>query len=192
MVQSSTGYVKVGPLEALKKQGCAVVAAGGQTIAVFHHDGRVYALDNRCPHMGFPLERGSLKEGILTCHWHHARFDLNSGGTFDPWSDDVQAFPVRIVDGEVWVDPAPPTHDPVAHWKGRLEDSLEHNIRLVTSKAVIALFSAEVDYRELVRIGGRFGTHYSAQGWGAALTILTSMANILPYLNPQDRPRALY
>ena len=87
---------------------------------------------------------------------------------------------------------APPTHDPVAHWKGRLEDSLEHNIRLVTSKAVIALFSAEVDYRELVRIGGRFGTHYSAQGWGAALTILTSTANILPYLNPQDRPRALY
>ena len=42
-----------------------------------------FALDNRCPHMGFPLERGSIEDGIFTCHWHHARFDLESGCTFD-------------------------------------------------------------------------------------------------------------
>src|SRR2546422_10850419 len=40
---------------------------------------RVFALDNRCPHMGFPLDRGSVEDGTLTCHWHHARFDLASG-----------------------------------------------------------------------------------------------------------------
>jgi nitrite reductase/ring-hydroxylating ferredoxin subunit len=37
-------------------------------------------------HMGFPLERGSVADGILTCHWHHARFDLASGCTFDLWA----------------------------------------------------------------------------------------------------------
>jgi hypothetical protein len=26
--------------------------------------------------MGFPLDRGSVDDGILTCHWHHARFEL--------------------------------------------------------------------------------------------------------------------
>lgn len=52
--------------------------------------------DNRCPHMGFPLDRGTVKDCILTCHWHHARFDLASGGTSDPWADDVRAFPVTI------------------------------------------------------------------------------------------------
>jgi hypothetical protein len=31
---------------------------------------RVFALDNRCPHMGFPLDRGTVEDGILTCHWH--------------------------------------------------------------------------------------------------------------------------
>ena len=36
-------------------------------------------------HMGFPLNRGSLEDGILTCHWHHARFELTSGCTFDLW-----------------------------------------------------------------------------------------------------------
>jgi nitrite reductase/ring-hydroxylating ferredoxin subunit len=43
---------------------------------------RVFALDNRCPHMGFPLDRGTVEDGILTCHWHHARFDLASGTGF--------------------------------------------------------------------------------------------------------------
>ena len=33
--------------------------------------------------MGFPLDRGSVEDGTLTCHWHHARFDLESGCTFD-------------------------------------------------------------------------------------------------------------
>jgi nitrite reductase/ring-hydroxylating ferredoxin subunit len=29
--------------------------------------------------MGFPLDRGSVEDGTLTCHWHHVRFDLASG-----------------------------------------------------------------------------------------------------------------
>ena len=62
--------------------------------------------------MGFPLDRGTVSDGILTCHWHHARFDLSSGGTFDPFADDVRAFPVTVADGQVWVDPSPPEGRP--------------------------------------------------------------------------------
>jgi hypothetical protein len=29
--------------------------------------------------LGFPLHRGSVKDNVLTCHWHHARFDVASG-----------------------------------------------------------------------------------------------------------------
>ena len=46
--------------------------------------------------MGFPLHRGSVESGLVTCHWHNARFDLSSGGTLDPWADDVRAYPVEI------------------------------------------------------------------------------------------------
>ncbi len=53
--------------------------------------------------MGFPLDRGSVEDGILTCHWHHARFDLASGCTFDLWADDVPTCPVEVRGGEVWV-----------------------------------------------------------------------------------------
>ena len=192
MATSVSGQIKAGTLEQLKQRGCMVVTGGGHAIAVFHHEGQVYAVDNRCPHMGFPLDRGSVSDGILTCHWHHARFDLSSGGTFNPFADDVRSFPVSVVDGEVWIDPEPPTRDEGQHWQRRLEEGLEHNIRLVIAKSVLGLQASGADYRDALEIGTRFGTTYSANGWGAAMSILTCTANILPHLHEDDRSRALY
>ena len=185
-------HILAGTVDELKAGGCRVVTGGGHAIAVIYHDGQVYAVDNRCPHMGFPLDRGSVKDGILTCHWHNARFDLASGGTFNPFADDVRSFPVAVRDGQVWVDPQPVQRDEEAHWVGRLRDGLEHNIRLVTAKSVLGLHAAGADYRAPLRVGAEFGTTYSAAGWGAAMTMLTAAANMLPHLAEEDRPVALY
>ena len=192
MTTTMAGQIRAGTVEEIKTHGCTVVTGGGHAIAVFHHDGELFAVDNRCPHMGFPLDRGSVKDGILTCHWHHARFDLASGGTFNPFADDVRSYPVSVADGVVWVDQQPAPRDEVAHWSARLRDGMQHNIRLVIAKAVLGLQAAGCDYRVALGIGARFGTEYSADGWGAAMTMLTCMANILPELNEDDRPRALY
>ena len=192
MATSVKGRISAGALEQIKERGCTVVTGGGHAIAVFCHDDEVYAVDNRCPHMGFPLDRGSVKDGILTCHWHHARFDLSSGGTFNPFADDVRSFPVHLADGEVWIDPEPAPRDDGKHWRRRLDDGLEHNIRLVIAKSVLGLQAAGSDYREPLEIGARFGTTYSVNGWGASMSILTCTANILPQLHEDDRPRALY
>ncbi len=192
MGTSLTGQIMAGAVAELQAAGCRVVTGGGHTIAVIYHDGRVYAVDNRCPHMGFPLDRGSVRDGILTCHWHHARFDLSSGGTFNPFADDVRSFPVTVVDEQVWVDPQPAQRNEIQHWSGRLQDGLEHNIRLVTAKSVLGLHSAGAGYREALRIGAEFGTTYTAAGWGPAMTILTATANILPHLAENDRPVAMY
>ena len=73
--------VDVGSVEELEAAGCMTTKAGATPVCVFWHDGRAYAIDDRCPHMGFPLHRGTVENGLVTCHWHHARFDLASGGT---------------------------------------------------------------------------------------------------------------
>jgi nitrite reductase/ring-hydroxylating ferredoxin subunit len=72
----SKEFARRGSLEELKLKGRLVVHGNHRPILVIYDGGRVFALDNRCPHMGFPLSRGSVEDGILTCHWHHARFDL--------------------------------------------------------------------------------------------------------------------
>ena len=91
-----TNFIRAGSLEELKAKGRLVVRGPHRPILIVHDRGRVFALDNRCPHMGFPLDRGSVEDGILTCHWHHARFDLASGCTFDLWADDVPTCPVEV------------------------------------------------------------------------------------------------
>ena len=73
-------FVSVARYEDLRGKGSITVHPNGKAIVLFLYGDRVYAVDNRCPHMGFPLDKGSVENGILTCHWHHARFDLASGG----------------------------------------------------------------------------------------------------------------
>jgi nitrite reductase/ring-hydroxylating ferredoxin subunit len=185
---------RVATLDELRQRGVIVLSDNKPGIAVFYTDGRVYAVDNRCPHMGFPLSRGTVCDGILTCHWHHARFDLESGGTLDPFADDVRTYPTIIEDGVVYVDPRSRVVDRRTHWKRRLTESLEQNIELVTIKSVLALLEDHdpESVREIVSIGARFGATYREAGWGPGLTILTAMANILPTLSAEDRALALY
>jgi nitrite reductase/ring-hydroxylating ferredoxin subunit len=102
---SSSDFIRVATLEELKAAGMIVVRGARCPLLVVHDDGKVFALDNRCPHLGFPLHRGSVEDGILTCHWHHARFDLASGCTFDLWADDTPTAAVELRDGVVWVCP---------------------------------------------------------------------------------------
>jgi hypothetical protein len=147
--------------------------------------------------MGFPLHRGTVEEGLVTCHWHHARFDLVSGCTLDPFADDARSYPVGIEGDDVYVLDQPAPADP-EHLRRRLVDGLEQGLTLVTAKAVLGLLDADADADAddagnagIVRLGAGFGTAYRREGWGAGLTVLTAMANLLPHLAPEDRPLAL-
>ncbi|MGM0923390.1 MAG: Rieske (2Fe-2S) protein [Bacillota bacterium] len=186
------GAIHVGQLETLKNDGAKVVKGGKHGIAVFLHEGELHAVDNRCPHMGFPLHMGSLCDGILTCHWHHARFDVKSGGTLDPWADDVPTYPVEVKDGEVWVKPTPHHKVTVEKLQQRLREGLEQSLSLVIAKAVVGLVEAGISTSEIAKVGVEFGTKHRQSGWRSGLTILTAMTNILPKLDKTGQILALY
>ena len=191
MTTATSPLVRVGTIEEIETDGMKVVAAEGRTILVVHDEGRLYALDNRCPHMGFPLRRGTVRDGILTCHWHHAKFDLSGGCTLDPFADDVPSFHVETRDGEVFVDPHPIEDDRRAHWEGKLREGLEQEISLVLAKSVIGLHELDAT-GEVLREAALFGVRNRASGWSTGLSILTAMANVLPELDEADRPLAVF
>ncbi|MEH2557496.1 nitrite reductase/ring-hydroxylating ferredoxin subunit [Bradyrhizobium algeriense] len=187
----SKEFALAGTLEELKIKGQLIVHGGHRPILVIYDRGRVFALDNRCPHMGFPLERGSVEDGILTCHWHHARFDLESGCTFDLWADDVPICPVEVRNGDVWVKTTFTHADPAAHWHQRLANGLAHDLGLVIAKAIHGQLAAGVPQAEIVREVALFGAQ-NRDGWGVGLTILTALANILPGLPEEEAYLALF
>jgi nitrite reductase/ring-hydroxylating ferredoxin subunit len=192
MDAATSDFVLAGSLQELKVKGRLVVRGRHRPILVVNAGGRVFALDNRCPHMGFPLDRGSVDDGILTCHWHHARFELASGCTFDLWADDVPNFPVEVrAGGEIWVKPVSGDGDPVGHWRQRLADRLAHNLNLVIAKAVHGQLAAGEPPSAVIRQAALFGAR-NRDGWDTGLTILTALGSLLPFLSEEDTHLALF
>ncbi len=61
-----------------------VVEVNKKDVAVFHHAGQFYAIDDLCPHMGASLSGGFVEGGVVTCPWHYWRFRLDDGS----WADN--------------------------------------------------------------------------------------------------------
>src|SRR3954469_862936 len=183
--------LRAASLSEVRAAGRIVVSLGGNTVCLIAADDRVYAVDNRCPHMGFPLHRGSVADGILTCHWHHARFDLCTGGTFDQWADELRRFPVEIDGDDVLVDLSPPV-DPVEHQRKRLRDGLERDIPLVLAKAALTLWDADRSGVGIFCETLDFGVDRRGGGWFRGLTTLTCFMNLVPRLDATEKAAALY
>ena len=76
------------------------------TIAVFHTDAGFFALDDVCSHAQASLSEGEFADGTVTCPRHGGKFDLATGRARGlPATAPVRAFPVKVEDGGVFVDP---------------------------------------------------------------------------------------
>jgi len=86
--------------------GEMTVAWDGDTaIAVFNHDGMLYALEDRCSHEDFELSAGAFDPatGSIECVLHGARFDVRDGRALcAPAYEPVAKFPVKVDDTGVW------------------------------------------------------------------------------------------
>jgi 3-phenylpropionate/trans-cinnamate dioxygenase ferredoxin subunit len=82
-----------------------MVCMAGVDIILIWSDHRVVACERACPHEQADLGLGDLSAGRLVCPRHAASFDLDQGQISRGWtSRPLRIYPVRIVDGEVWVD----------------------------------------------------------------------------------------
>src|SRR5689334_1998501 len=115
---------RAGTLSELRRTGRLLTKVGRLPVVVFWDGDAAYAIEDRCPHLGFPLHQGTVESGLVTCHWHHARFDLVSGCTLDLWADDARGFDVEVRGDDVLVR-ARLDADPVGHLQARLRDGLE-------------------------------------------------------------------
>lgn len=66
-------------------------------------DGKVMAFRNQCPHMGMPLDGGLVDGFAMTCPWHGFRFDLTTGECMTAPHVQLEPFPVRVEDRQVWI-----------------------------------------------------------------------------------------
>ncbi len=102
------GWLDAGPVDAIvEDQGIVVTPPGTEPIAVFRHAGRLSAVTNLCAHQNGPLGEGRVIDGCITCPWHGYQYRLEDGCAPPPFTEKLATFRLRIIDGHVWIDPAP-------------------------------------------------------------------------------------
>jgi phenylpropionate dioxygenase-like ring-hydroxylating dioxygenase large terminal subunit len=131
----------------LKRRGMlAKTMLGEPVLLVRDMAGTAFALRDLCPHRGMPLSAGRFDGGEIECCYHGWRFDtagrctaipaLVAGRGFDLGRIRVRTYPVREVQGNLWVffgdDPAAAPEIPV------LEDFAEAGPQLVESVRIAA------------------------------------------------------
>ena len=180
----SNGMVPVASLDEVRARGVVVTQAGDRSVAVFAADDEIHAVDNRCPHMGFPLDRGSVKDGILTCHWHEARFELASGCTFDLWADDAISYATELRGDQVWVATSPRRQRDAAYHRLRLRRGMEMGVGLVQAKSLISLLG---DRAGLLPIVASVVDYAAANvtNFGEGMVRLTCVARLAPWLSDE-------
>jgi|HubBroStandDraft_1064217.scaffolds.fasta_scaffold1264592_1 nitrite reductase/ring-hydroxylating ferredoxin subunit len=92
-----TGGIRVENV-ALPPEGKAVrVDVGGRPVAIFRVGGNLLAIDARCPHVGGPLDQGTVEGSSVVCPLHGSKFDLETGAVQDgPARSGVASYSVRV------------------------------------------------------------------------------------------------
>lgn len=77
-----------------------VFRVGREEILLLQQDGRVYLMDNRCPHQGFPLDRGTVRGERLVCPRHGFAFHMERGDCLQATSCSLRVWSA-IYDGNL-------------------------------------------------------------------------------------------
>jgi nitrite reductase/ring-hydroxylating ferredoxin subunit len=74
----------------------ATTKAGEKELLLAKVDGKVYAIDNACGHLAYPLNAGRLDGHVVTCPWHFARFDVRTGAVVSAGIDFDNLKPLEV------------------------------------------------------------------------------------------------
>jgi nitrite reductase/ring-hydroxylating ferredoxin subunit len=81
------------------------IRVDGTDVALFNVGGTIRAVSSECTHAGGPLCEGDVEEGVVTCPWHAATFDLTDGKALTrPATLDLVSYPARVVGGRVQIE----------------------------------------------------------------------------------------
>lgn len=97
-------FVSVATTSEINGESLHCVDVADHTIMLFEKEGQYRALNNRCTHKGGPLCEGERSDDTVTCPWHGAEFDLDTGEPAGPPATEaVEAYDVRVQGDEIEV-----------------------------------------------------------------------------------------
>jgi nitrite reductase (NADH) small subunit len=91
-------WISLCSLDELAEGRGKYVEIDGFQLAVFLQGGKVFALDNVCPHAGESLSGGSIENGCVVCPWHSWAFQLTDGQLRDTPGVKISTYKIRLLE----------------------------------------------------------------------------------------------
>lgn len=101
------GFVQVCHVNDIVDSRAKIFCVAEERIAVYRHGDRLFAIHNVCKHQGGPLGEGKIIDGCITCPWHGYQYLPHNGQSPPPFREKVSTYDVRIIGGQVWLNPDP-------------------------------------------------------------------------------------
>jgi sulfoxide reductase heme-binding subunit YedZ len=109
------GWVDAGNAASTIEGRARMALVGDDTVAIFRHEGQLFCVSNVCRHQNGPLSEGRIVDGCITCPWHGYQYLPQNGQSPPPFTEKIETYNLRIVEGRIFVDPqANPPGTPVA------------------------------------------------------------------------------
>lgn len=179
-------WTEVGPIDDLR-DGRLVKRLGDRQVVVIESDWRLYALDNRCPHEGYPLAVGRVNDEActLTCEWHNWKFALDDGAA-EFGEEGAHSYPLRVDGARIFVDLMPP----------RVEDELGERLRSLReglhrfqsgriARDAARLLDLGMLPAEVMRQGALHNAEREEYGWGHSLAVIADCISLAEFYPDQ-------
>ena len=102
-----TNWIDVGCVDDVPRRGSRVIAAPAGDIALFKAaDGRIFALWDKCPHMGGPLSQGIVHGHFVTCPLHNWVIGLETGGAKGPDQGCARKVALKVEGARILIEAA--------------------------------------------------------------------------------------
>ena len=88
----------------LQEDNVTLVFPRGLSILLIKKGRDVYAISNKCAHMGCPLASGSLDGYLITCPCHDWQFDIRTGEFVDVREIKIPTYQWKVLDGKLFVN----------------------------------------------------------------------------------------
>src|SRR5215469_312984 len=169
------------PVDDIADGGGRSFAYLDKRIALFRTARGVFACDNRCPHQGYALVRGDVKDGVLTCAWHNWKFELGSG-TCRFGGENIRTYPVRITDGQVFIDVADPPAEIIRPDLFRSLAAAMDDLDIGrVARDTMRLHRIGTPLADVVAEGVRYAAPRAEYGWDHSLATLTDCLRMSQY-----------
>ena len=93
----TVGKVEVVPVG----RGATIQLKNGAELALFNINGTMHAIENFCPHRGYPLADSRVYGNIVECDVHGYRFDVTTGECITKSDCGIEYYEVLIEDGMI-------------------------------------------------------------------------------------------